>query len=683
MRSALKTEYFPLRGGLDLATPALSVAPGTLLDCMNFAPDLNGGYRLVGQYEAFDGQPAPSAATYYILEVADTSSFTVDDNLLGGTSGTTAVVVAIDATNNYLIITKLAISNFSVGETVGATTVVTSEDITGADTVTLDTTYRLAAEDDYRDDIAAVPGSGDIRGIWRHKAKTYAFRDNAGATAVDIYKASASGWTAVTIASHYVWFDAGTTAFTEGDTVTGATSGASGTVHRVILHSGAWDGTGVGYLVLTGVTGDPFTNNENLQVSAVTFAVADGNSSIVSFAVGGRFEFRSHNFLGTSTSYYVYGCDGINAAFEIDNNDVVSPIFMPTFAGAPSNDTPHLIEVHKGHLFLAFPDGIIEHSTPTDAMTFNAFLGSAEFGLSEDITGMHSVAGGVLIMWTRRQTWGLYGLDVSDWEKRAISDNTGCVLWGAVPIERIYAWDDRGVTRMDRVQAFGDFQNATVSKKVQKTLAANIQNLVGSVVFKERNQFWYMLDSGDFVIAHVTEKGNVEFGWGLLPFIPYCVYNAPDETGAERIFIGGADGFVYEMNKGSGHNGVAMQWGFRTTYNHFRSPRLRKAFKHLTVELETDEEVAFDIATEFDYSASHLSNNDEIGVTSSGGGGFWESAIWNNFYWSAQDVPTADISLTGTGTNLSIIVYATTNLVQPFTLQGFMVHYIPRRIDRG
>lgn len=72
-------------------------------------------------------------------------------------------------------------------------------------------------------------------------------------------------------------FDAGTVAVTTGQTVTGATSGATGyAVANGVLESGSYAGSdAAGYLVLTAVTGT-FQNNENLQVSAATVCVANG-----------------------------------------------------------------------------------------------------------------------------------------------------------------------------------------------------------------------------------------------------------------------------------------------------------------------------------------------------------------------------------------------------------------------
>ncbi|WP_420411605.1 hypothetical protein [Roseibium sp.] len=74
-------------------------------------------------------------------------------------------------------------------------------------------------------------------------------------------------------------YDAGTTAVTAGQTVTGATSGAQGiALIDGVLESGAYGSSdAAGYLVLIEVAGT-FQNDEALQVSAATVATANGES---------------------------------------------------------------------------------------------------------------------------------------------------------------------------------------------------------------------------------------------------------------------------------------------------------------------------------------------------------------------------------------------------------------------
>lgn len=80
-------DRFALQGGLDTATPYLARQPGTLLTANNFHPDTDGGYRMAGGYERFDGKPAPSDVIIYNLYCdKDVSSILAGDGfIIGGT----------------------------------------------------------------------------------------------------------------------------------------------------------------------------------------------------------------------------------------------------------------------------------------------------------------------------------------------------------------------------------------------------------------------------------------------------------------------------------------------------------------------------------------------------------------------------------------------------------------------
>lgn len=75
-----------------------------------------------------------------------------------------------------------------------------------------------------------------------------------------------------------VWrldYDNESTAFTAGDTVTGGTSGATGTIWKVVD-----GGSGAGYLLLTDITGGPFQNDEALTDGSGGSADADGAEAL-------------------------------------------------------------------------------------------------------------------------------------------------------------------------------------------------------------------------------------------------------------------------------------------------------------------------------------------------------------------------------------------------------------------
>jgi hypothetical protein len=71
-------------------------------------------------------------------------------------------------------------------------------------------------------------------------------------------------------------FSTGLTAFVVGETVTGMTSGATATVDAVKVTAGSWNGTAVGYLVLSVIVGT-FTVDETLLSSSGSAVAASAD----------------------------------------------------------------------------------------------------------------------------------------------------------------------------------------------------------------------------------------------------------------------------------------------------------------------------------------------------------------------------------------------------------------------
>lgn len=265
-------EAFALQGGLDLVSPALSISPGALIGAMNFEPDISGGYRRVGGIERLDGQPRPSVAEYTVLAIATSGTIVAGNTVTGVMSAATAV--ALQVNTDELVVSKV-VGTFVVGETLNVSgspvATVTRVSLNGAATPALHARYKNLAADLYRADIQAVPGSGPVRGVWLYDDEIYAFRDNAGGTAVVMHKATASGWAAVTIgyqASVSLWH----TVPPDATAITGHSSGATTTVRRAFSRTGVLGSTAVGTLFCDAPTGT-FTALELLRQS--TGATAD------------------------------------------------------------------------------------------------------------------------------------------------------------------------------------------------------------------------------------------------------------------------------------------------------------------------------------------------------------------------------------------------------------------------
>ena len=79
-------------------------------------------------------------------------------------------------------------------------------------------------------------------------------------------------------------------------------------------------------------------------------------------------------------------------------------------------------------------------------------------------------------------------------------------------------------------------------------------------------------------------------------------------------------------------------------------------------------------------SEDSSSGNTDISVNA--GGGLWDVDNWDEFFFDGQTVSTAVAGLTGTGSNLGLLIYNSTAQVRPFILQGITLHYEFRRLQR-
>lgn len=206
---SIRTSIFPLLGGLDLVTPAVNMQPGRLVACSNYESSPR-GYARVDGFERFDGQPKPSEATYYRLNFdAGTTAISKDDEITGATSGATGTAVA-----NAVVVSGSWGGNDAAGYIPLVDVTGTFQDdedleVSAAVVAVADGTQSLGsnqthidqATDARRAAITAVPGSGDVRGVWEYKGDIYAFRDNAGGTACIMHKATISGWEEITPSS--------------------------------------------------------------------------------------------------------------------------------------------------------------------------------------------------------------------------------------------------------------------------------------------------------------------------------------------------------------------------------------------------------------------------------------------------------------------------------------------------
>jgi hypothetical protein len=668
------TEYSKFFGGLDLVSPVLSIKPGFALEAMNYEPGVYGGYKRIDGYERFDGRTSPSSATYYYATFTPTTTDpAVGDTLTQG--AVTAVVAQV--ADGAMALTKLAGGTLAAGAYTGGGggTFTNVPQQLGYSTGYLDAVALNAAADIYRADIAAVPGSGSILGVWMYNGTVYAVRNNAGGTAAVMHKSTTSGWSAVALGREVAFTSGGTYVIAEGNTITGATSAATAVITRVVLTSGSWaGGDAAGYLVFASQTGT--FQAENLNVGAnLNVATIAGNSSAITLSPSGRYEFVNHNFSGSTATYRMYGCDGVNNAFEFDGT-----VYVKIRTGM-TTDTPNYIAAHKKKLFLSFRASL-QNSSDNSPYVWSVVTGANEIGMGEDITGLAVQPGEVLAIFTRNSTYQLLGSTVATFQLDTIAPENGAIPRTVQNIGLAYGLDDRGITQIRRTQEYGNFEAGTVSRLAQPVIDTLRSKIVASTVYKSRNQYRLFANDGTGAIMTV-EGGKIigitEFAY---PVNVTCACSGEDSTGKDVVFFGDDDGYVYQADKGSSFDGSAIEAYLRIAFNSTRSPRYRKRYRKIALEMSATGYSTIRCQPEFTYGDEDIASHATQDVTVQGAGGYYDSANWNEIFYDARVVSSPEFSISGTGINMSTIFYSNTDLDLGHTLQGALIHYTVRRLSR-
>lgn len=690
--SQVKTDVIPLTGGMDSVTTPILVKPGRVISSSNFEPDIFGGYRRMFGIERFDGQTSPSDAKYHIFTCDITGSVTAGDTLTGSTSGATAVALLV-VSSTEIVVTKVTgtfvSEDFEVSAVVEGT--VSSVDQEAASTGALHATYKNLAADEYRGDITTVPGSGAVRGVHYYAGDLYAFRDNAGATACVMHKATASGWSAISFGRE-IQFDNAVGEIFEGDTVTGLTSGASGVVQRALLRTGTWSSAGVGTLVFDSVTSGPFTDGEALQVSAATKADADGADSAITLSPGGRFEFDNVNFFGTSDSLRMYCADGVNELGEFDGTR-----WVPIRTGI-TGAKPKFVTGHRNHLFTAI-DSSIQHSGVASPYSWTALTGAAELALGAECTGLLPQTGdassGALVASTNDKIFILYGTSSADWNLVTHSPDSGARAYTLQNIGFAHFLDTKGVTQLITSQAFGGFQLNVLTQAVQQFVDSKRGLEKATCIVRNTNQYRIFFSDGSGLICQVIPNSSSyspKFG-AIMPFdygayTMNTIHSCIDTSGIERLFGAGDDGYVYELDKGSSFDGDVISAYFMTVFAHSKSPRVKK--RYLRTILQFRAENTADLAVGYDLSYGNLdpgygeavSIGQNMNKSVQSAGGLWDTFDWDSFTWDSSYAQEINVDTKGRGESLALIVSSETDENEPYTIHTAITHYSVGRLNR-
>jgi len=675
----VNTEYTRFRGGIDLESPAIIMDPGKLLAANNYVPGVEGGYERIDGYERFDGRTSPSSASYYYCPCTFTAGGpAVGNTITGADSGETAVVIVVG--DDYICVTKLSGSLtanevFKVGG-VAKGTFTAAQVENGQTTSQLHAAALNLTADVYRADIAAPTGSGAVRGLAILNGVLYCFIDNAAGTFGAIYKQSTSGWTAVALL-HEISFGAGTGEISDGNAITQLVSGATAVASRVVLESGTWaGGDAAGRLILSTITGT-FDATNDIQVGGVTKATSTSLATAITIAAGGRYEFDVFNFTGSTDTRRIYGCDGVNRGFEFDGT-----VYVPINTGM-TVDKPLHVKCYKQQLFFSFR-GSSQNSGVGTPYQWEPVVGASEIGLGDNITGYLVVAETLLIN-ARNSCFQLQGDGVDTFFLDPIDNTMGAIPYTMQALGNAYALDDQGIVDTVRTDQYGNFNSGAISRKIQSLIDNMRTVVVASSVYKHKNQYrLYGSDGTGICMTLVVGRDGIEYHFCpfLYPDKVACVVTGEDSTGKDVIFFGSDQGMVYQADKGSSFDGEDIEAFMFTAFNNSRSPTIRKTYRRAIIEMDSSGYTEVRLSAMFSYGDSDIQTHINETVPIQGLGGFWNLVGWDEFYYDSDVVASPSLSISGSGRNISIILYSKSDEDLGHRFDGVIIHHTKRRLVR-
>lgn len=678
--SNVTPDYYPLGGGLDLLTPAISMPPGKVISSQNYEPEIGGGYKRIKGFERYSGKALASSKSYWLATVSLSGTVAVGNTITGATSGATGVVIAIESAT---VLVLAVVSGTFQAETinVGGSPVGTVSAVTAASASdpSNHADYNNLAADNWRSQIAAITGSGAIRGVWYYGGSWYAFRDNAGGTAGNMWKATASGWTQVTFGKE-IQFTGAVGEISAGQTITGLTSGATALVVKPMLRTGTWTVAGAGTLIISTITGT-WQSGEAVQVGGVTKVTSSSLATDITRAPGGRLDFCNANFTGSTDTKKMYGADGVNYAFEFDGTN-----YIPIRTGM-TTDTPSHVVVHKNHLMLSFR-GSSQSSSVGQPYSWTVVTGASEIATGDEITGYQIQSGSTtaasLSIFTEGKTYTLYGNSSADWQLSPSGDDIGAFEFCFQSVGNdTMMLTNRGIQRLRAVQDFGNFSYASVSDLVQPLMTAKRGLQLCSTTLKTRNQYRVFFSDETAITVGLTGdkiSGIMPLDYGM----PVrCICTAETTDGAEVTMFGSDDGYVYQDNSGTSFDGEPITAWIRLPFNNLKGPRVRKRYRSAILELVvggyTELQVTYDLGYGTLDVAQGIAAIDQQLLAA---GGYWDSFVWDSFTWDAQAVGNPRVSLDGIEKNISMLFYSSRDQDDTHTLQGITINHSPLRLER-
>jgi hypothetical protein len=284
----------------------------------------------------------------------------------------------------------------------------------------------------------------------------------------------------------------------------------------------------------------------------------------------------------------------------------------------------------------------------------------------------------------------LTGTNIADFVVSEVTTNLGCVVPDSV-IEiagNLLFLGPDGFRPVAVTANIGDVQLETVSKKIQFTINAILQDVVAedidvetlsSVVIRKKSQFRLFIPAeGSFsLLGGLRESGGgIGFEFGQLFGIPATCASSGYIGTAEFVIHGDATGKVYTQESGTSFDTNPILSVYQTPYYYFEDPTVRKNFYNVTTFLrgEGASNIALAVSYDFDDSVG-VFNPANYAITTAGAAAYYNEAVYDaNAIYDGNPSPVEKTNISGSGFSIAF-KYVTNDTNASHTIQGLVMNY--------
>lgn len=394
-------------------------------------------------------------------------------------------------------------------------------------------------------------------------------------------------------------------------------------------------------------------------------------------APGGRFEFKEIHYAGRSRE--LVGVDGVNHGFIWDGTafkQIVNPGMDET-----NDDHPiHVESLPAEILIFAYPGGSLQWSELGNPEGWDVAEGAGEAALASDITGVQNQAKDITAVFCEGRTYVIRGRVPGVWQIETLFSDAGAVERSLQSVGDSIYLDAKGLTRLSRVQQFGDFDSLPLSQKIDPLIKVAVRELDCTLISRAKHQYRMFLPSGVGIAATIVGGeviGFSQFDYGRRMF---CAASMNTKT-RERLFTGGYDGYVYELDSGTSFDGDLIETLARLAYSSFSTQYqgltgIQKRLTRAVVEVRAQSPVEVFFAPSFDYEDTDIPESVQ-GQIVLGEGAYWNGGNFNESSWSSSLVHRAHFPVVGIGETVSALIQTRSDIALPHALSTLSYRFIP------